>query len=296
MPLGAARRPAAAAAAVALLCGCTAAGGDEGGEIETYEQVTGGETWSLLGSAPVGAIERTEIATTAAQYQLLWADSGLPDDPPSVDLDASVVVWFGATFSGGCDIVLDDVAVTDEVLHGEYGPANSIDNCTDDARPHAFVVAIERSSLPEAPFAVQVEATTNELSADRTEVGTDLRAAGATADDDQLGFDPALISAVDGPVRTAPDLALDRPTVMRMPIDDRVWGRRIGPICGTTWTTPDLDRDQGLPAEWASDRSLDGDTFLVVVLATLSADGATLTAERDGATLTYLPEEKVSCG
>lgn len=293
MPLGAARRPAAAAAAVALLCGCTAAGGDEGGEIETYEQVTGGETWSLLGSAPVGAIERTEIATTAAQYQLLWAGSGLPDDPPPVDLDASVVVWFGATFGGSCDIVLDDVAVTDGVLHGEYGPASSIDNCTDDARPHAFVVAVERASLPEAPFAVQVEATTNELAADRTEVGTDLRAAGAAADDDQLGFDSALISAVDGTVSDGAELAPEQPTPIRLPMVG--WATRVGPICGTTWTTADLEGDRVVPQEWNDVISYDGENAFVVVLATLSADGAALTAERDGATLTYLPEEKVAC-
>ena len=103
---------------------------------------------------------RTGVATTAEQYEDLWAAAGLAGQGPAVDFETEIVVWFGAVYGSSCPIRLDDVAVDPDrrlVFGGFVKPGNPT-ACTDDANPEAYVVALARHRLPEAPFAVQLDA------------------------------------------------------------------------------------------------------------------------------------------
>ena len=150
-------------------------------EIVPVEQPTGGEGWRLLGEEPrTGEAYRTGIATTDEQLAALWLRTGLPGEAPPVDWETEVVVWFGDAESGSCPTRLVDVLVTGDVLHADFVMASGdpMPICTDDANPHAYVVAVDRALLPPGPFAVQL--TEHDPPAgvpeERTEVDADLTA------------------------------------------------------------------------------------------------------------------------
>lgn len=207
------------------------------------EQPAEGVGWRLLAHEQgSGEPYRTGVATTDEQLAALWPGTGVAGEPPPVDWDREVVVWFGAVYGSSCPIRLDGVTVDGTVLHPEIvvpgsGPMTA---CTEDANPHAFVVAVERTLLPVGPFAVQLSADDPPPGAprERTQVQADLSAPGATATDDQL---------------TAPDAAPQLPPLVEdghpgMPEDGAryLWHPRprcegvvLGPLDGTLWRLAD---------------------------------------------------------
>lgn len=134
-------------------------GADPADVIPAGPQPEGGDGWRLLADEPgVGDVYRTAVATDQASYDALWSEIGLAGEPPPVDLDAEVVVWFAPAVSGSCrEIRLDDVVVDDEA--GLVYPAIVLPGgnrtCTSDANPHAYVVALDREALP-GEFTVQL--------------------------------------------------------------------------------------------------------------------------------------------
>ncbi|MBA2632151.1 MAG: hypothetical protein H0U86_04000, partial [Chloroflexi bacterium] len=70
-----------------------------------------GNGWRLLAAERgVGQSYRTGIASDQASYETLWTDVGLPGEPPPVDFESEVVIWFGAVYGSGCEnLRLDDV-------------------------------------------------------------------------------------------------------------------------------------------------------------------------------------------
>ena len=147
-------------------------------------QPESGAGWRLLGTDRTGDSYRTGIATTAEQYESLWQHAGLDGGPPSVDFDEEVVIWFGAVYGSGCEIRMDDVVfdLDRQLVHGDFVIPGVHQGCNDDANPEAYVVAVERSALPEAPFDVQLDADDPPAGApeERTTVTEDLRPPGAT--------------------------------------------------------------------------------------------------------------------
>lgn len=150
-------------------------------------QPESGEGWRLLGTDRTGDSYRTGVATTDEQYAALWQQAGLDVDRPNVDFDDEVVIWFGAVYGSGCEIRMDGVVFDQErrIVHGDFVIPGVHQSCNDDANPEAYVVAVERSSLPEAPFDVQLDADDPPLGApeERTTVDVDLRSPGATIPD-----------------------------------------------------------------------------------------------------------------
>jgi hypothetical protein len=116
-------------------------------------QPEAGDGWRLLADEPgIGMAYATGAATDQAGYGALWAEIGLPGDPPAVDFATEVVLWFGPAVSGSCDeIRLDDVVLDEEtaIMRPEIVLVGGNRSCTDDANPHAYVVAYERSRLPQ---------------------------------------------------------------------------------------------------------------------------------------------------
>lgn len=141
---------------VELLC---VTGADPADVIPDGPQPTEGDGWRLLADEPgAGMPYDTGFAGDADELAALWDEIGLGGEPPAVDFEREVVVWFGPAVSGSCsDIRLDDVVVDAEAAH--VYPVIVLPGgnrtCTSDANPHAYVVAVERDRLP-AQFAVDL--------------------------------------------------------------------------------------------------------------------------------------------
>lgn len=122
-------------------------------------QPEGGEGWRLLGDDTTGPVYATQVATDRAGYEALWDAAGFGQARPAVDLDDEVVILFGPAVSGSCpQIRLDDVVidVDGRIVHADFAHPGGPAACTDDANPHAYVVAVEREALPPSPFKVQL--------------------------------------------------------------------------------------------------------------------------------------------
>lgn len=171
----------------------------------TGPQAEAGEGWRLLamhGSArdeslklepdqppatPGGVMieRRLEIATSPAQLEAMWqavgraVDSGLQADTPmpSVDFDREIVVLGNEIESGSCRLLIfglvEDAA--ERRLEVDRGTSDDSVVCTADANPLTWAIAVERSTLPEAPFEIVGSAP--------LWVDVDLRPASATVDD-----------------------------------------------------------------------------------------------------------------
>lgn len=163
-------------------------------------QPQGGDGWRLLADEKqAGATYRTGIATDEESYEDLWAHVGLSADPPEVDFQAEVVIWFGAVYGGSCpDIRLDDVIVDERreppMVYAEIVLVDPPVACTDDANPHAYVVALERDRLPAGPFGIQLDASDPAQGSpeERILIDVDLSEPGAVAGPDDIRYDPSL--------------------------------------------------------------------------------------------------------
>lgn len=165
-------------------------------------QPEAGEGWRLLGEDERGEVYRTGVASTDEQLEQLWAEADLGGAAPEVDWEREIAVWFGAVYGTGCPVRLDGVVVTGDLLHAELSSEREIYACPDDANPHAFVVAVERTLLPEGPFRVQLEAREPFGGApeERTVVSVDLSTAASTASDDEIGLDEELMGPRETPL------------------------------------------------------------------------------------------------
>ncbi|NLF03924.1 MAG: hypothetical protein GX593_02785, partial [Actinomycetales bacterium] len=112
------------------------------------------------------------------------------------------------------------------------------------ANPHAYVVAVERSLLPEGPFHVQLDADDPPWGApeERTHVDVDLRAPGSEATDAQIHHAPSIEEA-----EPEPEPAIEDGHEGEVPNGARyVWFERagcerpvVGPFDGVLWRLAD---------------------------------------------------------
>ncbi|WP_298460603.1 hypothetical protein [uncultured Cellulomonas sp.] len=208
------------------------------------EQQPAGEGWRLLGHEEgAGEAYGTGVASSDEQLAALWEQSGLPGTAPAVDWQREIAVWFGAVYGSSCPIRLDDVVVDGRTLHAAIvipgaGPATA---CTDDANPHSYVVAVERSRLPHGAFVVQLGRSDPPPGAprERTVVDVDLSAPGARATDEQIHPETDAVAT--------PEPAVEDGHAGMPPGGARyIWHPRpqcdgvvIGPLDGTLWRLAD---------------------------------------------------------
>lgn len=125
-------------------------------------QVTDGPGWRLLADATVMTPRGLLVAAdevTLAEMRLLFAEE-LPD----VDLEREILVIFTYITSSTCDEMLFTGLEIDSGTrrvsgvpafgHDAFPEVPEVRGCTSDGQPHSFVVAIDRSSLPDLPFTV----------------------------------------------------------------------------------------------------------------------------------------------
>ncbi len=269
-----------------MLC---VSGADPADAVADGPQPTGGEGWRLLGTDRTGPIYRTGVATTAGQYEDLWAEAGLAGPGPAVDFESEIVIWFGAVYGSSCPIRLDDVAVdTDRrlVFGGFVKPGNPT-ICTDDANPEAYVVALARHRLPEAPFAVQLDAEDPPSGApeERTTVLVDLRAPGAMASADDLVVEYYDPNQPPRPPRFEPGLVIENGYPWPVLVDMACQLDVFGTLNGTMWEAIDPTLVDGPPHEWAEDLN---DGFAEAELL-LGIEPARLSVTINGTTVNYEP-------
>lgn len=147
-------------------------------------QPQAGDSWRLLGDAKVGPPYRTGIAADRPTFRVLWKRAGMAGRPPAIDFGRQVAVWFGAVYGSTCPkIRLDDVVVDPDaaLVHALIVQTQPVVSCTDDARGHAYLVALDRDRLPAPRFRIQLQAGDPPLGATReiTLVKADLREPGS---------------------------------------------------------------------------------------------------------------------
>lgn len=115
-----------------------------------------GDGWRLLGESTSGEPYTVGVATSSDDLPALWADAGISEDLPAIDFQREVVVRYTHAVSSTCpDINLEGIGVDplDDIVYSVVtlpsSPLFEGQTCTSDARPHAFVVAVDRDQLPD---------------------------------------------------------------------------------------------------------------------------------------------------
>ena len=142
-------------------------------------QPQSGDGWRLLADEPgKGLPYATGFADDSAELANLWATVGLEGPIPEIDFAEEAVAWFGPAVSGSCsDIRLDDVVfdAATAVLSPVIVQPGGARACTSDANPHAYIVALDRSRLPNR-FTVSIGAPNEECCPEgTTQVDLDAR-------------------------------------------------------------------------------------------------------------------------
>ena len=244
-------------------------------------QPEGGDGWRLLADeARLGESYRTGIATDQAQLAELWLTVGLDSEIPEVDFETEIVIWFGAVFGSSCpDIRLDDVVVVGDLVHAEIVLATPALACTDDAVPHAYLVAVDRSKLPKGPFRIQLGADDprGTVADERTLVDADLSVPGSVAGPDQVGGDhtppePHFVQSGD---IIEPGYPVPYRLYTHCGIE---W---LGELNDVVWRT-----SEDLPAEW---EAVIESEVIELQVTMRTGNPPTVEASANGATITYEP-------
>lgn len=243
---------------------------------EPGPQPDGGDGWRLLADeAPKGEPYQTGIATDAASLEELWARIGLDDSIPDVDFENEVVIWFGAVYGGSCpNLRLDDVVVAGATIYAVIVLPDAPVACTDDANPHAYVVALQRSKLPVGPFVIQLAATPV-TSDEVTVVDADLSQPGTVATPDQISNSATL---PDPNITQSGDIVeTEFPSPYRMYVHCGIeW---LGELNDVNWRT-----DQEMPSEW---EPIGADQTIVVEVTIHGGNPPTAEVTRNGTTIEY---------
>ena len=209
---------------------------------EDAPQPTAGDGWRLLGEDTTGEPYRTSVATSDEQLVRLWGDAGLAGDPPTVDWEGEIAVWFGAVYGSGCPVRLDGIVTSGDLLHADLVVPGAIHGCSDDANGHAFVLAVARDLLPHGPFRVQLgsQDPLGGAPEERTVVDVDLSVPGSNATDEQIHPDENLLEPGPPPLVTdGDDLQADRPVRYAYHDDPDCGVPVLGPLGGSLWRLTD---------------------------------------------------------
>jgi len=245
-------------------------------------QPSGGDGWRLLSEGRgLDGPGRISLVTDAASFAERWASRDAP--VPQVDFEKNVVISFVAIVSSSCpDVRLDDVVVEGFVVRAKLIDPVPQFECTEDAVPHAFVVALERSRLRSGPFTIELPdhwwSSGGEL-AERLMVDADLSEPGAVAD-------PRAVH--DGrftrPIRSGAE-GVEPGVIAAYRFDQRCGIEWLGEVNGVVWRT-----DEPMPERWES--AVEPYGTIEVMIAIRAGPEPLIEADINGATVVYRPTDE----
>jgi hypothetical protein len=124
-----------------------------------WANVANGPGWRLLAAGQASHLDAYTVraATDAAEWEPMWESIGLEGEAPAVDFDEEVAVSFGHGIGSGCPEMRLDGVETGVVVFSRTSDPLGPRACTDDLVGSAvFVVAVERSALPDDGFTLQL--------------------------------------------------------------------------------------------------------------------------------------------
>jgi len=254
-------------------------------------QPQSGDGWRLLTDQDGrGEAYRTGIAYDQQSYAHLWAEAQLEGDAPAVDFDSEVAMWFGAVHGSSCPrIRLDDVVVQESLVHSVITYLD-VGACTADALPHAYVVALQRSKLPNGPFTIQLESDPPPGGVARTIVDVDLSSPGSVAEPGEIRRQ----DTSDQPYSVGPGgiIEPDFSTLYRQTAHCGLeW---LGPLNEVSWHTDEAHGIDWLPDEWQ--QSVEDDQMIALeVLITTDPPRLVATANDHSVTYEPSPENRPGC-
>ena len=124
-------------------------------------QPASGDGWRLLGSATAGSPYSVAFVDNLTDFEAQLAGLGI-HERLTVDFDREAVLVLTAAVSGSCpEIRFDGLRREPGLLHGVFADAFQLrpfgGACTADANPHTFLLAVDRTFLPERPFTLRLE-------------------------------------------------------------------------------------------------------------------------------------------
>ncbi len=120
--------------------------------------LTAGPGWELLAFTRSGLTYGVAVAENAADTARMWSALHLDRAPPTVYYTTLVLMVLGHALSGWCpEFLFQGLAIEPDRAYGEFTFVHGHAGCTDDANPAAYLLAVERSALPDR-FLLTLEA------------------------------------------------------------------------------------------------------------------------------------------
>jgi len=100
-----------------------------------------------------------QIATSPDQLDSTWQPVDGSSLSSSVDFDKEVVLSFTTSFGDDCPKILKEIVFDHDkkIVYSDFVRTTRQENCNAIFAPREYLVAVERSYLPEAPFRVQLQ-------------------------------------------------------------------------------------------------------------------------------------------
>ena len=124
----------------------------EGSEVapDRGPQQSAGVGWRLLAFERVGEPYTVRVASTQPELRRLWDQVGFSAELPIVPLDDELVVVMTPAVSGSCpEVRFDDLQIGKHRVIGLFSSPVAHAECSADANPASFALAVERSALPD---------------------------------------------------------------------------------------------------------------------------------------------------
>lgn len=255
---------------------------------EPGPQPQAGDGWRLLADEKTGHAYRTGFAADQADLEELWREAGISSPLPEVDFESEVVIWFGAVYGSSCpDLRMDDVVISDGHVHPEIVNLTDAMACTDDANPHAYVVAVERSELPADGFVIrlQEDEPAPGVADQQTSVFGDVTIPGA-----YVRGVPAQTTEEPGPPVVEYGGVIEPGFPWSYELHTHCGVEWLGEINGVQWRAESAENVLDyVPDEWRE--AVDDYEYITVEIVLTEGDPPTLDATALGHTLRYLPAD-----
>ncbi len=112
--------------------------------------LTSGLGWELLAFTRSGLTYGVAVAENVRDTERMWQSLPFDIPAPSVDYETDVLMVLGHAVSGSCpEIQFQGLVIEPNRAFGEFTFEHGRNGCTDDANPAAYVLAVERSALPD---------------------------------------------------------------------------------------------------------------------------------------------------